>query len=133
MRTKRAVLVFCLFFVKTALRLVSRDSVKEVENVIRVDSNTELDAGRRCQHVEISDVEKPLLGSGGNEELVRDCFRKKIVENESNSSFSEAVLYKNRVTIILLRQRAVSSGQDVLFSSQDVARGTGHRPCTLQG
>lgn len=54
--TAKAVPDFCLVFAESVLKLVNRRATVEVENIIRLFTDGDIDAGQICQHVkEIND------------------------------------------------------------------------------
>lgn len=83
------------------------------------------------QDIKEIDDDKRILNDSRDEELAAGGFKTKIVRNETNSSAFGAALYKKKVVAVLRRQIAISSSQDVVFSSQEAPKGTWHRAGTL--
>lgn len=91
------------------------------------------DAGELCRQVKrIGDCMRKSDGSGG-EELAEEGPRKKVMKRERGPLVSGGDLYKQNVVAVSRRQMAVSSWQDVFYSSQDVLTETNHSGSTLHG
>lgn len=69
MGTKEPVPEFHLVFAKTAMQLVSREARNEVENIVRLISDDNSDAGDLCRQVRRVDDCKRVFDNRGDKKL----------------------------------------------------------------
>lgn len=121
------------FFAESELQLISRKSTTKVEHIMQLVSDINFDADELRRRVKKNGDCKRILNDGGDEELAREGFTKKIVKGGSGLSASATMLYKKNISAVLRRRMATGPSRDMFFSPQDISDETEHPGTTLYG
>lgn len=114
MPTEVAAPEFCLFFANILLQLVNKGEIKKVKNITRLIFDANCHAGELRRHVNGIDSCKQKLDENEQKGLPGGGFLQDIVRIKSGSSVPGSVLYEKDVCVVLRREMAIRSSQDVL-------------------